>query len=73
MLHMLRVVVQLTNQTVIVLVSLVAERLLTLHDDHRNAVGIGFFEVLAHALHRLHRRRIFGTHRYGMSFLNPVE
>ena len=57
-LHMLRIVFQLTNQPVVVLVSIVAEGLLTLQDDHRHTVGIGFLEDLTHALHRLERRRI---------------
>ena len=49
-LHMLRIVFQLTNQAVVVLVSIVAEGLLTLQDDHRDtAVGIRFLEVLVHA------------------------
>ena len=63
-LHMLRIVFQLTNQTIVVLVSIVAEGLLTLQDDHRHTAGIRFLEVLTHALHRLERRRICGIQRY---------
>jgi hypothetical protein len=63
-LHMLRIVLQLTNQTIVVPVSILAEGLLTFQDDHRHTVGIRFVEVLTHALYRLERRRIFGTQRY---------
>ena len=49
-LHMLRIVLQLTNQTIVVPVSIVAEGLLTLQDDHRHTAGIRFLEVLVHAL-----------------------
>ena len=63
-LHMLWIVLQLTNQPIVVLVSSIAEGLLTLQDDHRRSLGIRFLEVLTHALHRLERRRILGTQRY---------
>jgi hypothetical protein len=62
--HMLRIVLQLTNQPIVVLVSIVAEGLLTLQDDHRRSVGIRFPEVLTHARRRLERRRIVGTQRH---------
>ena len=64
MLHMLRVVLQLTNQMIVVRVGIVAEGLLTLQDDHRHTVGIRFVEVLTHALYRLDRWRIVGKQRY---------
>ena len=60
----MRIVFQLTNQTVVVLVNIVAEALLTLQDDHRHTVGIRFVEDLTHALHRLERRRVCGIQRY---------
>ena len=63
-LHLLRIVLQLTNQPIVVPVSIGAEGLLTLQDDHRHTVRIGFLEVLTHARHRLIRRRILGTLRY---------
>ena len=58
-LHVLRIVFQLTNHAVVVPVRVVAEFLLAFQDDHRETVGIRFLEFLAHRLHRLHRRRIF--------------
>ncbi len=61
---MLRIVFQLLKQTIVVLVSIVAERLITLQDDHGHTVGISFLEDLTHALHRLDRRRIGGSQRY---------
>ena len=72
-LHMLGVVFQLTNQFVIVRVSILAKRLLTLEDDHRHTVGIGFLEKLTHALHRLERRRIVGSQRYCMLSLDHLQ
>jgi hypothetical protein len=63
-LHMLRIVVQLTNQTIVVLVSIVAEGLLTLQDDHCQTVGSSFLEVLIYARHRRERRRICWIQRY---------
>ena len=72
-LHMLRIVLQLTNQTIVVLVSIVAEGLLTLQDDHRHTAGIGFLEVLVHALHRLEGRRICGIQRYRMLCLDLLQ
>ena len=69
--HVLWVRSQLTNQLVVVRVCVGTERLLTLQDDHREAVGIGFLEYLAHVLHRLVRRRVFGHLRYG-AFLADV-
>src|SRR6516164_10726816 len=66
MLDMLRVFSELTNQSGIVRVSVVSERLLPLQHDHRETVRIGFFEVLAHAHHGLHRRRVSWTQWYGM-------
>src|SRR5208283_1527 len=48
-LHMFRIVLQLTNQTIVVLVSIVAEGLLTLQDDHRHTAGFGLLEVLIYA------------------------
>ena len=61
--HMFWIVLQLTNQTIVVLVGIVAEGLLTLQDDHRRTVGISFVEVLTHARHRLERRCIGGIQR----------
>src|ERR1700751_2333127 len=58
---MLRVASQLTNQSVVVRMGVVAEWLLPLQHDHRETVRVGFFEVLAHALHGLYRRRLSGS------------
>src|ERR1700751_4887285 len=58
---MLRVASQLTNQSVVVRMGIVAKSLLPLQHDHREAVRVGFFEVLAHALHGFNRRRISGA------------
>ena len=71
--YVLRVGSQLTNQFVVVGVRVRVERLLTLQDDHREAVGIGFLEYLAHVLHRLVRRRIFGNLRYGTFLPNLFQ
>ena len=40
--------------------SIVPELLLSLQHDHRETIGIGFFEVLAHACHCLHRGASLG-------------
>ena len=49
-LHVLRIVFQLTNHAVVVPVRIVAEFLLAFQDDHRETVGIRFLEFLAHNL-----------------------
>ena len=61
--HMIRIALQLTNQTIVVPVGIVAEGLLALQDDHCDTVGISFVEVLTHAPHRLERRCIGGIQR----------
>jgi hypothetical protein len=63
-LHMRRIVFQLTNHIVVVLVRVVAQRLLTFQDEHRHALRIGFLENLTHARHRLDRWRVCGSQRY---------
>ena len=63
-LHVLRIVFQLTNHAVVVPVRVVAEFLLAFQDDHRETVGIRFLEFLAHNFHRVHRRRIFRAQRH---------
>ena len=55
---------QLLDQAVVVVVRVLPERLVTLQDEHRDAVGIGFPEQAAHGRHRLHRRRIRRAHRH---------
>ena len=47
---MRRIVAQLTNQMIVVPVSILAEGLLTLQDDHHHTAGISLLEVLIHAL-----------------------
>ena len=51
--------------------NIVAEALLTLQDDHRHTVGIGFVEDLTHALHRLERRRVCGIQQI-LNVLSPT-
>jgi hypothetical protein len=55
-----RFVSQFTNQSGIILVNVVAERLLPFQHDHPETIRIRFFESLADARHRLHRRRVLG-------------
>ena len=72
-LHMRRIVFQLTNHIIVVPVSIVAQGLLTLQDDHRHTLGIGFLEILTHALHRLDRWRILRSQRYRMLSLDLLQ
>src|SRR5262249_6084546 len=72
-LHMLRIVAQLTNQAVVIPVSFVAEGLLSLQDDHRHTAGADLLEVFAQPLRRLERRRILGILRYRMLLRDPLK
>jgi hypothetical protein len=47
-LHMLRIVSQFTNQSGIVLVGVLTERLLPFQHDHCGAIRIGFLKDFAH-------------------------
>ena len=70
---MFGVLSQLADDFVVVAVRIRAEGLLSLDDDHHRAVGIEFLEVGAHQLHRLHGRRVIGSHRRGMQLADYLE
>ena len=64
---------ELVDEAVVVLVGFVAERLVALQHDHRRAVGVELLEVLADALHRLHRRRVGGRQRHRMRLADHFQ
>ena len=70
---MLRVRLELVDQGVVIVVGVVAERLVAFQHDHRRAVGVEFLEVLADALHRLHRRRVLGAQRHRVCFADLFQ
>ncbi len=63
-LHMLdvgRVGAQLLDDAVVVMVGVVAELAVAFQNKHREVVGVGLLELLAHDLHGLYRRRVLGA------------
>jgi len=72
-LDVLGILLQLADDFVVVVVRVRTEGLLTLDHDHDRAVGVELLEVAAHQLHRLHRRRVLGSHWGRMEFANGLE
>ena len=72
-LDVLRILLQLADDLVVVVVRVRPEGLLALDDDHDGAVGVEFLEVGAHQLHCDHRWCVLGSHRRRVQLTDYLE
>ncbi len=72
-LNVLLVLLESPDDLVVIAMSLRPERLVTLQQDHRRAVGVELFERRPDAHHRLERCRVRRTHRHRVGFGDDLQ